>query len=279
MVRLARDRRPPGSRSPTGVVAGPEHGGLRLVGRFGSSCRAPHRLHLVEVLRVARRSSRAGGGPGRNCDGDVIAQGVMFANCRNEQAGRTSAVSAASPRRWCPSTYGGGRRLMPSPARQARISSATCLPQARPRWTDWSFGPPPMLCERGGQLRVEGRLLSGEQVHERLVGGLDHGSLPGRSGRRRGLHVDRRVLALDAVQRVEDRRLHDRPDPHRRRRRGLGGLERVDHRPVPDGDEIRLGIRFGNRRCCKCGERRDSCAQVRRMESASFRFIDSSPGS
>src|SRR6266496_34124 len=88
---------------------------------------------LTSAKSCAYRALASGGGAGgRNCEGELIANGVMLANCRNAGGPNSGGVGCHRPGvsvGW----YGGGTAVKPSPARQARIVSATVAPQVTPR--------------------------------------------------------------------------------------------------------------------------------------------------
>src|SRR5450759_177254 len=100
---------------------------------------------LTSLKSVAYCALSSAGGPaGRNCDGEVSANGVVVASVRNFGGPDPPGVTCQSPGA-VPNVYGGGVALKPSVDRQATIWLATVFPQARPLATDASDPPSPSL--------------------------------------------------------------------------------------------------------------------------------------
>src|SRR3982750_2062493 len=88
---------------------------------------------LFTSLKSAAYSAlvRAGGGPGRNCEGKLITQGVTCASCGTSPG----ANPGGGGRHWpgaSPPVKGGGAFRKPSVLRQAQIAAATVSPQSIP---------------------------------------------------------------------------------------------------------------------------------------------------
>jgi hypothetical protein len=93
----------------------------------------------------------------------------------------------------------------------------------------------------GSVAGIERCLARGKEAGQRRVGGSDHRRSTGRALRSRALNEDRRVAPFDAVERIEDRGVHDSPEPLARRVGGACRNQRVDEYLVPlqhlvDGD-------------------------------------------
>src|SRR3989442_9685506 len=85
-------------------------------------------ISLKSAVYVA--PSSAGGGPGRNCSGAVIVQGVTYRHCGKTAGAKAGGVGTQTPGP-LPGVYG-TVAAEPSLARRARMTAATALPSAMP---------------------------------------------------------------------------------------------------------------------------------------------------
>src|SRR5512141_495092 len=92
---------------------------------------------------------RLGGPPGRNCEGDAMAQGVMVAICGATPGARAGGVGRHTPG-VVPPRNGGSTVENPSVLRQAQMASATDCPHSMPRSMD-------SLCSAAGPLAISSR--------------------------------------------------------------------------------------------------------------------------
>ena len=95
-------------------------------------------LRVNAVTGIKKALVNAGGPGGRNCEGVLITQGVIYANCTPAPGKNPGGVGRHWPTA-TPPTNGGGGGVNPSVLRQAKIVSATFWPHFSPRAIDWLF--------------------------------------------------------------------------------------------------------------------------------------------
>jgi len=204
-------------------------------------------MDLTSLKSNAYRSlAKAGGPAGRNCDGDVSANGVVWASCGKAAGRKLGGVGRHSPGAVSP-VNGGDTVPKPSLLRHRRISSATVCPHSMPRAIDsLSAVRNVFVVAHGGERcrprEIEGGLLRRKERNEGDVSGLDRCRASRGASWRLKVDVIRGISPLDPVHGVEDGRVHDREDPSR----GRGGCPRRPDR-VPSVF-IPLGHHIAGRR-------------------------------
>ena len=211
----------------------PEERDRRLFRSAGRSRAPAERLDRVEIVRVGRGHQTS-----RRFNLELRVAG------QHERRGEGQALRAhRGVRRRCRTPLAGGGAA--DERRIARAEPVVGAPgEHRLRHLrspgDAAFARSPRLfvivaqCRERGRIAViERRLSRRKQPDQRRVRGGDDGGPARRAIRGPVVDEDRLVPFLDAVVRVEDRRVHDGAEPLTRGVRGIGGDERVDEDLIP----------------------------------------------